>query len=113
MERAGMVHALETIQQLLKPGGILLDIHPTNEPAAIAVRPDDQKVTLARGNARVNHASGAGRRKIACTLRTGSAGTYMLEWVTGFGRARACRRDVWPLRTTGPTETCADPPGMP
>jgi hypothetical protein len=38
MERAGMVHALETIQHLLKPGGILLDIHPTNEPAAVAVR---------------------------------------------------------------------------
>jgi len=33
-----MVHALEKIQQLLKPGGILLDIHPTNEPAAMAVR---------------------------------------------------------------------------
>ena len=33
-----MVHALETIQHLLKPGGILLDIHPTNEPAAVAVR---------------------------------------------------------------------------
>ena len=38
MARAGMVHALEKIQQMLKPGGILLDIHPTNEPAAIAVR---------------------------------------------------------------------------
>ncbi len=33
-----MVHALESIQQLLKPAGVLLDIHPTNEPAAIAVR---------------------------------------------------------------------------
>jgi hypothetical protein len=38
MERAGMVHALEKIQQLLEPGGVLLDVHPTNEPAAIAVR---------------------------------------------------------------------------
>lgn len=37
-----MVHALETIQQLLKPGGILLDIHPTNEPAAVAVRLREQ-----------------------------------------------------------------------
>ena len=37
-----MVHALETIQQLLKPNGILLDIHPTNEPAAIAVRLREQ-----------------------------------------------------------------------
>ena len=32
-----MVHALETIYQLLTPGGILLDIHPTSEPAAVAV----------------------------------------------------------------------------
>jgi hypothetical protein len=37
-----MVHALEKIHQLLKPAGILLDIHPTNEPAAIAVRLRDQ-----------------------------------------------------------------------
>jgi hypothetical protein len=38
MERAGMVHALEKIQRLLEQGGVLLDLHPTNEPAAIAVR---------------------------------------------------------------------------
>jgi hypothetical protein len=44
MERAGMVHALEKIQQLLKPGGILLDIHPTNEMAAIAVRLREQLI---------------------------------------------------------------------
>jgi SAM-dependent methyltransferase len=44
MERAGMVHALEKIHQVLKPGGILLDIHPTNEPAAIAVRLREQIV---------------------------------------------------------------------
>ena len=37
-----MVHALEKIQQLLKPNGILLDIHPTNEPAALAVRLREQ-----------------------------------------------------------------------
>ena len=37
-----MVHALEKIQRLLKPGGLLLDIHPTNEPAAIAVRLHEQ-----------------------------------------------------------------------
>jgi hypothetical protein len=42
MERAGMVHALETIHHLLKPGGILLDIHPTNEPATIDVRLREQ-----------------------------------------------------------------------
>ncbi len=39
-----MVHALEKIQQLLKPGGLLLDIHPTNEPAAIAVRLREQLI---------------------------------------------------------------------
>jgi hypothetical protein len=38
MERAGMVHALEKIKQLLTPHGLLLDIHPTNEMAALAVR---------------------------------------------------------------------------
>ncbi len=37
-----MVHALEKIAQLLKPDGVLLDIHPTNEPAAMAVRLRDQ-----------------------------------------------------------------------
>ena len=39
-----MVHALEKIQQLLKPHGILLDIHPTNEMAAIAVRLQEQLI---------------------------------------------------------------------
>jgi hypothetical protein len=42
MERAGMVHALEILHDLLQPGGILLDIHPTNEPAAIDVRLREQ-----------------------------------------------------------------------
>ena len=37
-----MVHALETIHELLKPDGVLLDIHPTNEPATIAVRLREQ-----------------------------------------------------------------------
>jgi hypothetical protein len=44
MERAGMVHALEKISQLLKPAGVLLDIHPTNEPAAMAVRLHEQLI---------------------------------------------------------------------
>jgi hypothetical protein len=44
MERAGMVHALEKIRQLLKPDGILLDIHLTNEPAAMAVRLREQLI---------------------------------------------------------------------
>lgn len=42
MARAGMGHALEKIQRLLKPDGLLLDIHPTNEPAAMAVRLREQ-----------------------------------------------------------------------
>ncbi|HSD83268.1 MAG TPA: hypothetical protein VLG46_05395 [Anaerolineae bacterium] len=37
-----MVHALEKIHELLKPDGVLLDIHPTAEPAAIAVRLREQ-----------------------------------------------------------------------
>ena len=39
-----MVHALEKVHQLLKPDGILLDIHPTNEPAAITVRLREQHI---------------------------------------------------------------------
>lgn len=41
-----MVHALEKIARLLKPGGILIDIHPTAEPSAIEVRIGD-RLTLA------------------------------------------------------------------
>ncbi len=33
-----MVHALEKIWQCLKPGGLLIDIHPTAELASITVR---------------------------------------------------------------------------
>jgi hypothetical protein len=44
MARAGMVHALEKIYSLLKDDGLLLDIHPTNEPAAIAVRLREQLI---------------------------------------------------------------------
>jgi hypothetical protein len=33
-----MGHALEKIHRLLKPGGALIDIHPTPEPAALEVR---------------------------------------------------------------------------
>ena len=39
-----MVHALEKVQQLLKPNGILLDIHPTIEPAALTVRLREQLI---------------------------------------------------------------------
>ena len=37
-----MVHALEIIQPWLKPDGWLIDIHPTSEPASIAVRLHDR-----------------------------------------------------------------------
>lgn len=33
-----MVHALEKIHRLLKPGGRLIDIHPPPDPASIEVR---------------------------------------------------------------------------
>jgi hypothetical protein len=46
MEHAGMVHALEKIHSLLKPDGVLIDIHPTGEPASIEIRVRD-RVTLA------------------------------------------------------------------
>ncbi len=42
MVHAGMVHALEIIRELLKPEGVLVDIHPTSEPASIAVRLRDR-----------------------------------------------------------------------
>jgi SAM-dependent methyltransferase len=44
MPQAGMVHALQLIRQLLKPDGLLVDIHPTHEPAAIDVRLHDRSV---------------------------------------------------------------------
>jgi len=33
-----MVHALEKIRRLLRPGGVLVDIHPPPEPSSIDVR---------------------------------------------------------------------------
>lgn len=33
-----MVHALEEIHRLLKPGGELIDIHPMSEPSSIEIR---------------------------------------------------------------------------
>lgn len=33
-----MVHALEKLHRLLKPDGLLIDIHPTAEPASIEAR---------------------------------------------------------------------------
>jgi hypothetical protein len=41
MAPEGMVHALEIIHQLLAPGGLLIDIHPTSEPPPILVRTDE------------------------------------------------------------------------
>ena len=37
MEVQGMVHALETIRRLLKPGGFIIDIHPIREEPLIKV----------------------------------------------------------------------------
>jgi len=37
MERGGMVHALEEIHRILKPTGILIDIHPVNEAMSVEV----------------------------------------------------------------------------
>ena len=39
-----MVHALEKIHSLLKPGGVLIDIHPTGEPASIEIRIRDRSM---------------------------------------------------------------------
>ncbi len=41
-----MVHALEKVHSLLKPDGVLIDIHPTGEPASIEIRIRD-RITLA------------------------------------------------------------------
>jgi len=37
MEYGSMVHALEEIHRLLKPGGELIDIHPVSEPSPIEI----------------------------------------------------------------------------
>jgi hypothetical protein len=37
MEYTGMVHALEEIHRLVKPTGILIDIHPVAEPSPIEI----------------------------------------------------------------------------
>ncbi|MGH2594022.1 MAG: hypothetical protein ACRDGG_10970 [Anaerolineae bacterium] len=39
-----MVHALEKIHHLLKPNGILIDIHPPPEPSSIEVRIGGQTI---------------------------------------------------------------------
>ena len=38
MAPEGMVHALEILHHLLKPGGLLIDIHPSSEPPSIYIR---------------------------------------------------------------------------
>ena len=40
MKHEGMVHALEEIRRLLRPGGILIDIHPVTEPWLCDVNQD-------------------------------------------------------------------------
>lgn len=42
MNDEGMVHALEEIQRLLKPGGCLIDIHPVREAPLIKVCQGDK-----------------------------------------------------------------------
>jgi hypothetical protein len=46
MEYGGMVHALEEIHRLLKPSGVLIDIHPVSEPSPIEIHRDG-KIDLA------------------------------------------------------------------
>ena len=41
-----MVHALEKIHRLIKPGGCLIDIHPSGEPPSLEVQAGT-RVTLA------------------------------------------------------------------
>jgi hypothetical protein len=40
MDAEGMVHALEITHSLLKPDGLLIDIHPTSQPARVEVHRD-------------------------------------------------------------------------
>jgi hypothetical protein len=42
MQPEGMVHALEITHGLLKPGGLLIDIHPTNQPPQVEVHLDGE-----------------------------------------------------------------------
>jgi hypothetical protein len=42
MTQPGMVHALEKIHGLIQPGGLLIDVHPSSDPAEIVVRARDQ-----------------------------------------------------------------------
>jgi hypothetical protein len=41
-----MVHALEKVHSLLKPGGQLIDIHPMFDPPAFEVRIGDKKFSV-------------------------------------------------------------------
>src|SRR5712691_1571865 len=46
MEHEGMVHALEGIERLLRPDGMLVDIHPVLEAPIVEVH-QDGRVTFA------------------------------------------------------------------
>jgi len=46
MQAEGMVHALEIAHNLLKPGGVLVDIHPLGEPPAIQVRLEEKTIQV-------------------------------------------------------------------
>jgi hypothetical protein len=67
-----MVHALEHIRSLLKPGGVLIDIHPNGQPPPVVVRcgdvvqtvgtihEDDDFVEYEQANAALNDVLGRG-----------------------------------------------------
>jgi len=42
MAAEGMVHALEITHSLLKPGGLLIDIHPTSQPPRVEIHRDGE-----------------------------------------------------------------------
>lgn len=44
MQPEGMVHALEEIHRLLKPGGVLIDIHPTTDLLSFEVYKDGRMI---------------------------------------------------------------------
>jgi hypothetical protein len=46
MQAEGMVHALEIVHSLIKPGGLLVDIHPLGDPPAIQVLLQGQTIQV-------------------------------------------------------------------
>ena len=48
MVPSGMVHALELVRYLLKPGALLIDIHPSGEAPVLEVVNDTQRARVGR-----------------------------------------------------------------